>query len=126
MFDGSVIARCTYRIDLYLFLDIFSRKIVGFDVFDEQSAEHASDVVSAAYMTENVRADEVTLHADNGGPMKGSIMLATLQNLGVTTSFSRPSVSNGTIACYQDNKNAQVIFLHFIINHSPHPLPRFQ
>lgn len=31
---------------LYLFLDIFSRKIVGFDVFDEQSAEHAAHVVS--------------------------------------------------------------------------------
>ena len=79
---------------LYLFLDIFSRKIVGFEVFDEQSAEHASEVVSAAYITENVRAGEVTLHADNGGPMKGSMMLATLQNLGVATSFSRPSVSN--------------------------------
>ena len=79
---------------LYLFLDIFSRNIVGFDVFDEQSAEHAADVVSAAYMTENVRPSEVTLHADNGGPMKGSMMLAILQNLGVTPSFSRPSVSN--------------------------------
>jgi putative transposase len=75
-------------------LDIFSRKIVGFDVFDEQSAEHASEVVSAAYMTENVGAGEVTLHADNGGPMKGSMMLATLQNLGIASSFSRPSHSN--------------------------------
>lgn len=79
---------------LYLFLDIFSRKIVGFDVFDEQSAEHASEVVSTAYIAESVSSGEVTLHADNGGPMKGSMMLATLQNLGVATSFSRPSVSN--------------------------------
>ncbi|HEO1341773.1 TPA: transposase [Legionella pneumophila] len=79
---------------LYLFLDVFSRKIVGFNVFDEQSAEHASEVVSAAYITENISAGEVTLHADNGGPMKGSMMLATLQNLGIASSFSRPSVSN--------------------------------
>ncbi len=79
---------------LYLFLDIFSRKIVGFDVFEEQSAAHASGVVSAAYIAEHVCAGEVTLHSDNGGPMKGSMMLATLQNLGVITSFSRPSVSN--------------------------------
>ncbi|MDP3559663.1 MAG: DDE-type integrase/transposase/recombinase [Legionellaceae bacterium] len=79
---------------LYLFLDVFSRKIVGFDVFDEQSAEHASEVVSAAYIRENIGAGEVTLHADNGGPMKGSMMLATLQNLGIASSFSRPSVSN--------------------------------
>ncbi|MBA2648110.1 MAG: IS3 family transposase [Legionella sp.] len=79
---------------LYLFLDIFSRKIVGFNVFEEQSAAHASEVVSEAYIAEQVCAGEVTLHADNGGPMKGSMMLATLQNLGVVTSFSRPSVSN--------------------------------
>ncbi len=79
---------------LYLFLDVFSRKIVGFDVFDEQSAEHAAAVVSAAYRTENISAGEVTLHADNGGPMKGSMMLATLQNLGIASSFSRPAVSN--------------------------------
>ncbi|MEI6096493.1 MAG: IS3 family transposase [Gammaproteobacteria bacterium] len=88
---------------LYLFLDVFSRKIVGFDVFDEQSAEHASEVVSATYMTENVSAGEVTLHSDNGGPMKGSMMLATLQNLGVAASFSRPSVSN-------DNPYSESIF----------------
>jgi putative transposase len=63
-------------------------------VFDEQSAQHASEVVSTAYRTEKVQAGEVTLHADNGGPMKGSMMLATLQNLGIASSFSRPSVSN--------------------------------
>ncbi len=79
---------------LYLFLDIFSRKIVGFDVFDEQSAEHASDVVSRAYRAEGLREGDITLHSDNGGPMKGSMMLATLQHLGVVPSFSRPSVSN--------------------------------
>jgi putative transposase len=88
---------------LYLFLDVFSRKIVGFDVFDEQSAEHASKVVCAAYVAENVQAGEVTLHADNGGPMKGSMMLATLHNLGIASSFSRPSVSN-------DNPYSEAMF----------------
>lgn len=79
---------------LYMFIDIFSRKIVGFDVYDEQSADLASVVVSNAYIAEGVREDEITLHADNGGPMKGAMMLATLQKLGVAASFSRPSVSN--------------------------------
>ena len=88
---------------LYLFLDVFSRKIVGFNVFDEQSAEHASDVVSKAYMAEGISPGDVTLHADNGGPMKGAMMLATLQNLGVVTSFSRPSVSN-------DNPYSEAMF----------------
>ncbi|MFT5451560.1 MAG: putative transposase [Enterobacterales bacterium] len=36
----------------------------------------------------------MTLHSDNGSPMKGARMLATLQELGIMPSFSRPSVSN--------------------------------
>lgn len=79
---------------LYLFMDVFSRKIVGYDIFIEQSADLASDVVSKAYIREKVEAQQITLHSDNGGPMKGSMMLATLEALGVAASFSRPSVSN--------------------------------
>ena len=79
---------------LYLFLDIFSRKIVGFHVYEKEAAEYAAEVVSRAYLEEGISEGEVTLHSDNGGPMKGSTMLATLQNLGVVPSFSRPSVSN--------------------------------
>jgi len=79
---------------LYMFLDIFSRKIVGFNVFDQQLPEYASCVISNAYVDENLREGDVTLHSDNGGPMKGSTMLATLQMLGIVPSFSRPSVSD--------------------------------
>lgn len=79
---------------LYLFMDIFSRKIVGYDVFDIESAEYAAHVVTHAYVLEGLREGDVTLHSDNGGPMKGSMMLATLQKLGVVPSFSRPSVSD--------------------------------
>lgn len=79
---------------LYLFLDIFSRKIVGFDVFDEESAINAAETIMLAYMAEGLKEGEVYLHSDNGGPMKGSTMLVTLQKLGIIPSFSRPSVSN--------------------------------
>lgn len=79
---------------LYLFLDIFSRKIVGFDMFDAESAEHAAYVVTNAYISEGLKEGDVTLHSDNGGPMKGATMLATLQKLGIMPSFSRPSVSD--------------------------------
>ena len=79
---------------LYMFLDIFSRKIVGFNVYDQQIPEYASCVVSNAYVDENLSEGDVTLHSDNGGPMKGSTMLATLQMLGIAPSFSRPSVSD--------------------------------
>lgn len=79
---------------LYMFMDIFSRKIVGFDVFNEESMEHSSSLVSKICLKENVLRDQLVLHADNGGPMKGATMLATLQKLGVTPSFSRPRVSD--------------------------------
>lgn len=36
----------------------------------------------------------IVSHADNGGPMKGATLLATLERLGVLGSFSRPGVSN--------------------------------
>jgi transposase InsO family protein len=36
----------------------------------------------------------VALHSDNGSPMKGATLLATVHDLGVMPSFSRPSVSN--------------------------------
>lgn len=79
---------------LYLFLDIFSRKIVGYEVFHEESAENASETVTQAYQAEGLKEGAVYLHSDNGGPMKGSTMLVTLQKLGIIPSFSRPSVSN--------------------------------
>jgi putative transposase len=43
---------------------------------------------------QSINRHSLTLHADNGGPMKGATMLATLRKLGVVPSFSRPSVSN--------------------------------
>jgi putative transposase len=50
-----------------------------------------------------VRPQILTLHSDNGSPMKGSTMLATMQALGVVPSFSRPSVSN-------DNPYSEALF----------------
>ena len=79
---------------LYLFIDIFSRKIVGWQVYQEESCAYAADVIVDICHQENIAEDQVTLHSDNGGPMKGATMLATLQKLGIMPSLSRPSVSN--------------------------------
>ena len=88
---------------LYLVIDIFSRKVVAYGVHDVESATIAGELVERACEREGVAQDELVLHADNGGPMKGSTMLATLQRLGVIASFSRPSVSD-------DNPFAEAIF----------------
>ena len=79
---------------LYLFMDIFSRKIVGWQVHDAECSALAAEVVRDICAQEKVHADQVVLHSDNGSPMKGATMLATLQSLGVMPSFSRPAVSN--------------------------------
>lgn len=79
---------------LYLILDVYSRKIVGWEVFEVESAEHAATIFRKAYLREGIAGDSLILHSDNGSPMKGATMLATLQKLGVMPSFSRPSVSN--------------------------------
>jgi len=79
---------------LYLIEDIFSRKIVGWEVHDSETAEHASSLISKACLAEGIHQGGLVLHSDNGSPMKGATMLATLQKLGVVPSFSRPSVSD--------------------------------
>lgn len=79
---------------LYMIVDVWSRKIVGWAIHEAESDIHASRLMYAAAGHECIRHSQLVLHADNGGPMKGSTLLATLQSLGVASSFSRPRVSN--------------------------------
>jgi len=80
---------------LYLFMDIYSRKIVGWEVLENESSESAGALLQKIYLKEGLgQQANVVLHSDNGSPMKGATMLATMQKLGVVPSFSRPSVSN--------------------------------
>jgi len=79
---------------LYMIIDIFSRKIVGFEVWHSETSEHAKTLVKKALLKEKVKGKPLVLHSDNGAPMKGATFLATLEKLGVQSSFSRPRVSN--------------------------------
>jgi putative transposase len=79
---------------LYLFMDVYSRKIVGWQVYEQESSDWAAEILRDIAQREGIDRDQVTLHSDNGGPMKGATMLATLQELGIIPSFSRPAVSN--------------------------------
>ena len=88
---------------LYLIMDVYSRKIVAWEVFETESAEQAATVFQKAYLREGIAGQSLTLHSDNGAPMKGATMLATLQRLGVMPSLSRPSVSN-------DNPYSEALF----------------
>lgn len=90
---------------LYLILDLFSRKIVTWDIWLEESAENAGQLVRRAVLSEqrSVPLKSLILHSDNGSPMKGPSLLETLYQLGITPSRSRPRVSN-------DNPYAESIF----------------
>lgn len=77
---------------LYMFLDIWSRKIVGWEIYELESSEYASELMKKISKDNYVKG--VILHSDNGSPMKGATMLGTLQNLGVIPSFSRPRMSD--------------------------------
>jgi transposase InsO family protein len=79
---------------LYMFIDIWSRKIMAAQVFNEESMELSAELFTQACFVHGIRPEGLILHSDNGGPMKGSTMLATLQQLGVVPSFSRPKVSD--------------------------------
>jgi transposase InsO family protein len=87
----------------YMVLDVFSRKIVGHEVHVAESAELASQLMRRANLAEGLAGRALVLHSDNGSAMKGSTMLATLEQLGVAPSFSRPRVSN-------DNAYAESLF----------------
>jgi putative transposase len=88
---------------LYLILDIWSRKIVGAAVYDEENSVYASQLFLKTCLRHDLDPGALVLHSDNGGPMKGATMLATLRWLGVTASFSRPHVSD-------DNAFAEALF----------------
>ena len=88
---------------LYLFVDLFSRRIVGWQVFDCESAELASQLLRAICERQGIAPHQLTVHSDNGSPMKGETMLATMQRLGVAASRSRPAVSN-------DNPYSEALF----------------
>ena len=88
---------------LYLFVDLFSRKIVGWQVYDNESADRASQLLTDICARQRIAPQQLTVHSDNGAPMKGETMLATMQRLGVAASRSRPAVSN-------DNPFSEALF----------------
>lgn len=90
---------------LYMISDLFSRKIIAWEVWEVESAENASELIRRAILSEKLtnRIHPLVLHSDNGSPMKGATMLETLYNLGITPSRNRPRVSN-------DNPYAESLF----------------
>src|SRR3954454_8372128 len=90
---------------LYLILDLFSRKIVGYEVHETDQAEHAAHLARRTALAEgiHVRALRPVLHGDNGPSVKATTVSAMLHWLGIAPSHSRPRVSD-------DNAYAEALF----------------
>ncbi len=79
---------------LYVILDIFSRRVVGWCVADAESATLFKVLFDDAIAKQAIPPGQLTLHADRGGPMKAKATALLLADLGVTKSHSRPHTSN--------------------------------
>jgi putative transposase len=99
---AQVLGRWFY---LYLILDLYSRKVVGFEVHDTDSAEHAAHLARRTALAEGMHAmpTRPVLHGDNGASLKATTVLAMLHWLGIKPSYSRPRVSD-------DNAFAEALF----------------
>ena len=95
-------AKCLYY-KLYLIIDIFSRKIVGWEVWETEDAAHAGELIKKTIVIEKIHGAPLVLHSDNGSPMKAATFQVLLEKLGVQSSYSRPHVSN-------DNPYSEAIF----------------
>ena len=90
---------------LYLILDLYSRKIVGWEVHDSDHSDHAVHLVRRTALAEGIAAlaAKPVLPGDNGSTLKATTVLAMLNWLGVKPSYSRPRVSD-------DNAYAESLF----------------
>lgn len=88
---------------LYVIEDVFSRKIVGWCVAEEESADVAQALFARVLAENPGVAPKLVVHSDNGVPMKTGTFVAFLQARGVSTSYGRPSVSD-------DNPHIEALF----------------
>jgi putative transposase len=77
---------------LYVILDVFSRYAVGWLLAEQESAKLAETLIAETCTKQHISRDELTLHADRGGPMKAKTVGQLLIDLGITKSHSRPHV----------------------------------
>jgi putative transposase len=79
--------------DLYVMLDIFSRKTVRWEVHATETGDLAKEFIENAIKA-NGGARPDYIHADNGTSMTSKTVSQLLSDLNITRSHSRPHVSN--------------------------------
>lgn len=80
---------------LYAVIDLFSRKLVAWEVHAAEGGDEAAALIERACWREHRRGEKpLVLHADNGAAQKAHTLKSKLETLGITPSHSRPGVSD--------------------------------
>ncbi|MCP5035040.1 MAG: IS3 family transposase [Actinomycetia bacterium] len=79
---------------LYVLIDIYSRKIVGWTIDTVESETVAHRLIGETCKREGINEGQLLLHSDRGAQMTSSTIAELLESLGVTRSLSRPRTSN--------------------------------
>jgi putative transposase len=103
---------------LYLVMDIWSRRIVGYAIDEEEKGELGAALIEQACRNHHILRHQITCHQDNGAPMRSNTFKAKMEKLGVRTSYSRPHVSNDNPYSESLFRTAKYCRLH--------PLNRFE
>lgn len=79
---------------LYVILDIYSRKAVGWLIADCESKELAKKLIQETALKQGIQPRQLTLHSDNGPSMKSHTLSELLDNLGISKTHNRPYTSD--------------------------------
>lgn len=79
---------------LYLILDIFSRCVVGWAVYERESSVLAKGLIEETCRKHKIEKDQLTIHADRGSSMRSKTVAQLYIDLGVAKSHSRPYTSS--------------------------------
>jgi putative transposase len=89
---------------LYLMIDLYSRYVVGWMVSKRENSKRAKIFLEKCIIKHvGPKAENLTIHSDNGSPMIATSTRSLLLSMDVNESFSRPRVSN-------DNAMSESIF----------------
>lgn len=75
---------------LYLIIDVYSRFVVGWLLAQKESELLAHHLISQTCRKQGIVRQQLTLHADRGGPMRAKSVAQLLIDLSVAKSHSRP------------------------------------
>jgi len=78
---------------LYVILDVYSRKVVGWLLANRESSTLAVELIRQSCQREGIAREQLTVHADRGSSMRSKPVAFLLADLGVTKTHSRPYTS---------------------------------